>query len=109
MKLTAKEAAERLGVSYVIAAGILSHLEDVGKAKIVEKKFHSSGKGKPTRVYEVDQHTVIDFGEDIAKPEVVVESVVENEVAEQYEDESHKVVTLDHVAAAVERLKAEAA
>ena len=34
-RLTAKEAAERLGVSYVIAAGIMTHLEDMGKAKVV--------------------------------------------------------------------------
>lgn len=117
MKLTAKEAAERLGVSYVIAAGIMSHLEEVGKAKVVEKKFHASGKGKPTRIYEVDQHTVIDFGEDVAKPEVVTETVAETEVVPVvetvtdavYEDESAKVVTLDHVAAALKRLKSEAA
>ena len=100
MRLTAKEAADRLGVSYVIAAGIMSHLEDVGKAKVVEKKFHASGKGKPTRIYEVDQHTVIDFGEDVAKPEVVTETATTD-----YEDVSHEVVTADHVASALARLK----
>lgn len=66
MRLTAKEAAERLGISYVVASGLMTHLEEMGKAKVVEKKFHESGKGKPTRIYEVDQHTVIDFGEDMA-------------------------------------------
>lgn len=103
MRLTAKEAADRLGVSYVIAAGIMSHLEDVGKAKVVEKKFHASGKGKPTRIYEVDQHTVIDFGADVAKPEVVTETTTEVETV------AVPVETADHVAAALARLKAEAA
>ena len=120
MRLTAKEAADRLGVSYVIAAGIMSHLEDVGKAKVVEKKFHASGKGKPTRVYEVEQQTVIDFGaeapavsvtpvvEEVAVPAetaVATEVVVEEKVEEEKKVE--KIETLDHVAAALARLKAE--
>lgn len=109
MRLTAKEAADRLGVSYVIAAGIMSHLEDVGKAKVVEKKFHSSGKGKPTRVYEVDQHTVIDFGADIAKPEVVVETKAEEDEVAVVAEVEEKIENLDHVAAALARLKSEAA
>ena len=118
MRLTAKEAAERLGVSYVIAAGIMSHLEDVGKATVVEKKFHSSGKGKPTRVYEVDQHTVLDFGSEVVatlpeKVEVVVEEpvtstpVVEEKVEVVVEEKVEKIETLDHVAAALARLKAD--
>ena len=116
MRLTAKEAADRLGVSYVIAAGIMSHLEDVGKAKVVEKKFHASGKGKPTRVYEVEQQTVIDFGAEapaVAVPPVVVEEVAvpaETAVATEVvveEKKVEKIETLDHVAAALARLKAE--
>jgi hypothetical protein len=82
MKLTAKQAAERLNISYVVASGLMSHLEDVGKAKIVEKIFHSSGKGKPTRVYDVEQNVVISFGDDIATPSVAVsEQTVEEVVA----------------------------
>ena len=124
MKLTAKEAAERLSVSYVIAAGLLSHLEEVGKAKVVEKKFHASGKGKPTRIYEVDQHTVLDFGSDVVATKVadvvatkvadVVESttppeellVIDEAVTETVEEAPvEKIETLDHVAAALKRLK----
>lgn len=71
MRLTAKQAAERLNISYVVASGLMSHLEDVGKAKIVEKIFHASGKGKPTRVYEVDNNVVLNFGEDVLQPSVV--------------------------------------
>jgi hypothetical protein len=70
----------------------MSHLEDVGKAKVVEKVFHVSGKGKPTRVYEVDNNVVLNFGDDILQPAVVedtapiaveteVEVAVETEVA----------------------------
>ena len=112
MRLTAKEAAERLDVSYVIAAGIMAHLEDTGKAKVVEKKFHSSGKGKPTRVYEVDQNTVIDFGAEVVKAETpVVEApvvaVVEADAVDT--DAVEKIESLDHVAAALARLKTDAA
>jgi len=108
MKLTAKEAAERLNISYVIAAGLLSHLEEVGKAKVVEKKFHASGKGKPTRIYEVDQYTSLNFGdgEFVAKVVDVVESIPELAVVETVEEVAvEKIETLDHVAAALKRLK----
>lgn len=74
MKLTAKQVADRLNISYVVAAGLMSHLEDVGKATVVEKVFHSSGRGKPTRVYEVEQNVLISFGEDIPQVSVVVEA-----------------------------------
>jgi predicted ArsR family transcriptional regulator len=132
MKLTAREAADRLGVSYVVAAGLMAHLEDVGRAKVVEKKFHSSGKGKPTRVYEVDQNTTIDFGgeavstgvafidELLASPtppdvqNALVQLVVEDAAAKGFEVVSvdskafvieKKQETPDHVAAALARLK----
>ena len=62
----------------------MSHLEDVGKAKVAEKVFHVSGKGKPTRVYEVDNNVVLNFGEDILQPAVVEDTTpvaVETEVA----------------------------
>lgn len=75
MKLTAKQAAERLNVSYVVAAGLMSHLEDVGKAKVVEKIFHESGRGKPTRVYEVDQNVLLNFGDNVAQVAVVDQAV----------------------------------
>ena len=119
VRLTAKEAAERLGVSYVIAAGIMTHLEDMGKAKVVEKKFHASGKGKPTRVYEVEDSVSLDFSETVAVAEPVTEETVA--VAEPVTEETvvavaepvaeepvtEKIETLDHVAAALARLKAE--
>ena len=83
MRLTAKQAAERLNLSYVVASGLMSHLEDVGKAKIVEKVFHASGKGKPTRVYEVESNVVISFGEDILQPSVVEDAVAPVDVVSE--------------------------
>ena len=76
MRLTAKQAAERLNISYVVASGLMSHLEDVGKAKVAEKIFHSSGKGKPTRVYEFDNNVVLNFGEDVLQVSVVEPTTV---------------------------------
>jgi predicted ArsR family transcriptional regulator len=126
MRLTAKDVADRLSVSYVIASGLLAYLEDVGKAKVVEKRFHSSGRGKPTRVYEVDQHTTIDFGDVVVEEKVevtAVEAVVDEiavvpDVAARtavvevlasepaVEEPVEKIETLDHVAAALARLRA---
>lgn len=74
MKVTSKQVAERLNISYVVASGLMSHLEDVGKAKVVEKIFHESGRGKPTRVYEVDQNVVISLGDDVLQVAVVNEA-----------------------------------
>jgi predicted ArsR family transcriptional regulator len=93
MKVTAREAAIRLNVSYVVAAGLLSHLEEIGRATVVEKRFHASGKGKPTRVYEVEQDVALNFGaEDAVMPVPVavapaapptLEDVVESKVEER--------------------------
>lgn len=59
MRLTAKEVSERTGMSYIVASGLLAYLKNVGKAT-VEKRI--SGKGRPTLIYAIDQHTVFDFG-----------------------------------------------
>ena len=64
MKITARQVAERLDVSYVVASGLMSHLVASNKARVAEKIFHESGKGKPTRVYEVDNNVVINLGTD---------------------------------------------
>ena len=53
MKVSCKDVADRLGCSYVVATGLVKVLVDRGLASLVEKKFHESGKGKPTRYYEV--------------------------------------------------------
>jgi response regulator of citrate/malate metabolism len=59
MRLTAKEVSDRTGMSYVVASGFLAYLNTIGKAT-VEKRI--AGKGRPTLIYSVDQHTIFDFG-----------------------------------------------
>jgi len=98
MRLTAKQAADRLNISYVVASGLMSHLEDVGKAKVVEKVFHVSGKGKPTRVYEVDNNVVLNFGDDILQPAVVEDAVAVVETPPVVETVAEEIVPLQIVA-----------
>lgn len=52
-RLDTKQVADRLGVSYVVAAGLVKHLVDSGSATLVEKRKAESGLGKPTRIYEI--------------------------------------------------------
>lgn len=98
MRLTAKQAADRLNISYVVASGLMSHLEDVGKAKVAEKVFHVSGKGKPTRVYEVDNNVVLNFGDDILQPAVVEDAVAVIETPPVIETVVEEIVPLQIVA-----------
>jgi predicted ArsR family transcriptional regulator len=60
-RLNTKEIADRLGVSYVVAAGLVKHLVAAGKATLVEKVKADSGLGKPTRVYEITDSASLDF------------------------------------------------
>jgi hypothetical protein len=55
MKITARDVAEHLGCDYVVASGLLTVLVEKGIVKHAENRKHSSGKGKPTRVFEVDR------------------------------------------------------
>jgi len=55
MKITAREVAEHLGVDYVVASGLMTALVEKGLAKHTENRKHPTGKGKPTRVFEVDR------------------------------------------------------
>jgi hypothetical protein len=52
-RLDTKQVADRLGVSYVVAAGLVKHLVATGQATLVEKRKAESGLGKPTRIYEL--------------------------------------------------------
>lgn len=55
MKITAREVAEHLGVDYVVASGLMTALVEKGLAKHTENRKHPSGKGKPTRIFEVER------------------------------------------------------
>lgn len=78
MKVSCKDVADRLGCSYVVATGLVKVLVDRGVANLVEKKFHESGKGKPTRYYEVADEFTFSLA-----PKAVTETVTEDvEVSE---------------------------
>lgn len=81
-KVSCKMVADRLGVSYVVASGLVAHLVKAGKAVVVDKVFHESGKGKPTRFYEIEDNVSLDLSGvgvvEVVEPVVeVVEGVVE--------------------------------
>jgi hypothetical protein len=57
--ITCKELAEGLGCNYVIASGLINLLVKSGQAKVVDKVFHESGKGKPTRIYSIHNQVKI--------------------------------------------------
>ena len=60
-KLNCKQVADRLGVSYVVAAGLVKYLVGAGKAVLVEKVAHESGKGKPVRFYDIAEDVSLDL------------------------------------------------
>jgi predicted ArsR family transcriptional regulator len=76
-KVNCKQVAERLGVSYVVAAGLVKHLVATGKATIVEKVFHESGKGKPVRFYEIEDGVSLDLSGSTLAVTEAVEAVAE--------------------------------
>lgn len=77
-----KQVAERLGVSYVVAAGLVQHLVATGQATLVEKRKsektekNPAGLGKPTRIYEIADAVTLS----LAARETA--AVVEDETAE---------------------------
>ena len=60
-KLNCKQVADRLGVSYVVAADLVKYLVGAGKAVLVEKVAHESGKGKPVRFYDIAEDVSLDL------------------------------------------------
>lgn len=61
MKVTAREVAEHLGCDYVVAAGLMSLFLEKGIAKHVENRKSANGKGKPTRVFEVNREITLEL------------------------------------------------
>lgn len=61
MKTSVKELAEKHGVEYADARGMVKWLEKVGHAKIVEKRPAASGKGKPTDIYELPDSVTLNL------------------------------------------------
>jgi len=98
MNLTARQVAEKLGLSYVVASGLMTYLESIGQVKVVEKRFAPNGKGKPTKIYEIGNNVVIGF-EDAKSETTTVET---NNPETETETE---ISTLSDVQKAIERLK----
>lgn len=59
MKLNAKQLAENLGISYVVSSGLIKLLLEMKQIELAEKVFHSSGKGKPTKIYNFPEEVSI--------------------------------------------------
>ena len=105
MQVTSRELSEALGISYPVAAGLLTLLEDAGLIRVVGKKTHWNGKGKKTKVFDLSSPVTIDFAKIAAEMTPVpviqaeapvapapalapaVEDQVEDEDEDQVEDE----------------------
>ena len=59
MKLNARQLAENLGISYVVSSGLIKLLLEMKQIELAEKVFHSSGKGKPTKIYNFPEEVSI--------------------------------------------------
>ncbi len=61
MQMTSRELSEALGISYPVAAGLMSLLEEAGLVRVVGKKTHWGGKGKKTKVFDLSTPITLDF------------------------------------------------
>lgn len=86
MKVTAREVADYLGIDYVVASGLMTALCDKGLAKHVENRKHPTGKGKPTRVFEVDQKITLEMFASSNSSVQVQEEVQEKVQIEEMEE-----------------------
>lgn len=92
-RMSAKDVAEKLGVNYVVASGLVTLLNEQGKAPLLDKVFHESGRGKPTRFYDIPETVTISFADSPAKPaeapaDVPVDAAVEAWHEEDGSDDS---------------------
>jgi len=99
MKLNARQLAENLGISYVVSSGLIKLLLEMKQIELAEKVFHSSGKGKPTKIYNFPEEVSIAIKE-VVQAEPVVDALdftmVEEPVAEPVAEEvvdNRKMVT----------------
>jgi hypothetical protein len=58
MKMTIKEFSDYTGVNVLDAGGFIRFMESKGFAEIVEKRKPSSGKGKPSNVYQFKEDVI---------------------------------------------------
>ncbi len=109
MKLNAKQLAENLGISYVVSSGLIKLLLEMKQIELAEKVFHSSGKGKPTKVYNFPEEVSIAIKEVVRadtvvelesepEPEPVLEESTVQQVAEEVAEEATEVAEVAEVA-----------
>ncbi len=102
MKLNARQLAENLGISYVVSSGLIKLLLEMKQIELAEKVFHSSGKGKPTKIYNFPEEVSIAIKEVVRaepvvelelelEPEPEPEPVVEEPVVEETSDNKELV------------------
>lgn len=91
MKLNARQLAENLGISYVVSSGLIKLLLEMKQIELAEKVFHSSGKGKPTKIYNFPEEVSIAIKE-VVQAEVSSETQVEPVVELEPEPEPEPVV-----------------
>ena len=61
MNMTARELSESLNISYPVAAGICTLLEESGAIETIGKKTHWTGRGKKIKVYNFSNDININF------------------------------------------------
>ena len=92
MKLNAKQLAENLETSYVVATGLIKVLLKQKQIELAEKTFHSSGKGAPTKSYNFPEELIISIRETLEPvPTEVLEEVVVADATVQNETEVEPV------------------
>jgi len=84
MQMTSRELSEAIGVSYPVAAGLLTLLEDAGLIRAAGKKAHWSGKGKKTKVFDLSSPITLDFVKLVSEsnPVPVIQSEAPDEMRE---------------------------
>jgi len=58
METTTRQFAEKHGVVYAVAAGVLKFLQVKGLAKVVRTEPNPSGRGMGSKVFEVSDFTL---------------------------------------------------
>ena len=61
MQVTVNDLAKRLGVDYPVASALLKLMVNEGAASEVGKRPNSTGKGKPSTIFEIPESFTIDF------------------------------------------------
>ena len=118
MKFSATDLAESLGVSYPVASGLLTLLDECKAIKVVAKRTPPGGRGKKVKVFEVPDSLVLNISgmvearrDFVEKKKTgtytevpVVESVVKTETDDEVEAVTTEVDDDDEVEAALARL-----